>query len=151
MKPRCPANALPCSCPCPDIRPIGVLLVEDHEAVVAGLSALILSHAPELRLLGAARDGRSALALAQRCPADVIVLDVLLGTENGLDLLPELLSTSKASVVVLTWSDDAATRTRALALGASAFVAKSAPGWELLSAIRASASDRPPCHVTKAP
>lgn len=131
-------------------RPIAVLLVDDHEAVLAGLSALIGSHAPRLRLAGAARDGRSALALARQAVIDVIVLDVRLGEEDGLDLLPELRAATGAAVVVLTWSDDAATRARARSLNASAFVAKSAPGPALLAAIHAAAG-RPQCHMTNTP
>lgn len=136
------------SCSCADSRPIAVLLVDDHEAVLAGLAALIHSHAPKLRLAGVAQDGRTAFDVAQRSAVDVVVLDVALGDEDGLSLLPGLRAATGAETVVLTWSDDPATCARALSLGASSLISKSAPGAELVAAIHAAA--RPRGHMTKA-
>ncbi len=67
---------------------------------------------------------------------DVVVLDVDLGREDGLDLLARLVD--RAGVVVLTCRDTPAVRERALALGAIAFIHKAEPAEQLLAAIRLS-------------
>lgn len=121
---------------------IPVLLVDDQRAVLAGLQALIAGEAPRLGLAGAAPDGAAALALLQRSAPAVVVLDIMLGGEDGLALLPACRAAG-AAVVVLSSCEGAAIRQRALALGAHAFVAKAAPAGELIAAIEAAAKAAP--------
>ena len=117
------------------VSPIEVIVVDDQRAILAGVSALIASEAPRLYVAGQARCGREALALARRVRPGVVVLDVELGGEDGLALIPALRACCDAAVVVFTSCAEASMRERALRLGAAAFVAKSAVGEELLAAI----------------
>jgi two-component system, NarL family, nitrate/nitrite response regulator NarL len=114
-----------------------VLLVEDHAATVTAVAGLIDQLRPEIGVVGMARDLVSAKTAIRETMPDIVVLDLDLGGENGLELLPTLAPEQRPSVVVLSVSDDTATRNRAFAAGAGAFVSKLASAEELLSAIQA--------------
>jgi len=114
-----------------------VLVVDDHDAVLGGLARLIEAEAPRLQVAGLARTGAEALRLAVDASPDIIVLDLLLGNESGLDLLPALKQASGAAVIVLTSVCDARARVMARQRGASAYVSKLAPAAELIAAIDA--------------
>lgn len=114
-----------------------VLLVEDHAPTVAAVARLIDQLRPEMGVIGTAADLVSARTAIRETKPDVVVLDLDLGGEDGLDLLPALNRAPAPSVVVLSVSDDESTRKRALAAGAQAFVSKLAKAEELLSAILA--------------
>jgi DNA-binding NarL/FixJ family response regulator len=114
---------------------IRVLVVDDHEAVLKGVARLVESEAPRLRIAGLARSGDEALRLASSTCPHVIVLDVLLDGENGLDLMPAFARAGSPAVVVLTSMSDTRARADALARGACAWVSKLAPAGELLAAI----------------
>lgn len=111
-----------------------VLLVDPNASVLNGLACLIVGEAPRLGLAGVARNSAQALELAGRLRPDVVVMDVDLGQEDGLELLARLAHC--AGVVVLTCRDTPAVRRQALALGASAFIHKAEPAEQLLDAIR---------------
>jgi DNA-binding NarL/FixJ family response regulator len=116
-------------------KPIRILLIDDHEIIRDGLRNLINTH-PEMVVVGDAGNSADALRLAAREQPDVIVLDLHLDKESGLDLLPELLNTVKdTSIIVLTGAHDPAERDRAMELGAKGMVLKEKGAVELLSAI----------------
>lgn len=130
----------PLAVPCPTVaRPIEVLLVDDQRAILAGATALISSESPAMRVTGHASTSCRALDLAGSIQPDVIVLDVELGGEDGLELIRELSAGCKARIIVFTCDTTPDIRARALHLGARAVVSKAAPGGELLAAIRAAA------------
>jgi DNA-binding NarL/FixJ family response regulator len=118
-----------------DRNPVRVLLVDDHRAVLIGLSTLIDGEFPRLQVAGAAATGAEALRLANETHPDVILLDVDLGDENGLDLMPELTRDGAAKVVILTSVRDPMLRTRAQQLGAHGFVSKDEPATAIFAAI----------------
>jgi two-component system, NarL family, nitrate/nitrite response regulator NarL len=103
---------------------IRILMVEDHSMVRSGLKMLLESY-PELNVLGAVGTRAEALALAEQGQPDVIVLDLDLGADNGLDLLPQLqASVPSAKVLILTGLRDPETHRRAMQLGAAGLVLK---------------------------
>lgn len=113
--------------------PIAVLVIDDQLAVREGLARLITCAAIPLRAVCTAANPAEALRMVQMHHPEVVVLDVDLAGEDGLALLPRL--SPDAGVLVLTSHGDAATRARALLLGASAFVEKHQPAADLLGAI----------------
>lgn len=116
-------------------KPIRILLVDDHTIIREGLCDLIKSR-PGMAVVGDAGTRADALRIASRERPDVIVLDLDLGEESGLDLLPELLeAVGEASVVVLTGTRDVRQRDRAMELGARGVVLKENGATELLNAI----------------
>lgn len=114
---------------------IDVFLVDDHKCVVWGLERLIAGEQPRMRVAGKAHNRRDALAGARAARPDVILLDLDLGADNGLDLLPDLAASGKAAVIVLTGSRDGNALARAVSLGARGIVAKNEPADILLRAI----------------
>lgn len=119
----------------PGNAPIRVLLVDDHAVVRAGLRMLIES-SPGMTVVGEAKDGQEALAFAARHPSDIILLDLDLGSGDGLDLLPELLGAAgEAKVLVLTGVRDTESHRRAVRLGAMGVVLKEEPSGVILKAI----------------
>jgi DNA-binding NarL/FixJ family response regulator len=116
-------------------QPIRILLVDDHKIIRDGLCDLIATR-PDMQVVGDAADGETALALARRERPDVIVLDLDLGTESGLALLPQLLGVVPASsIIVLTGVREAEKRDEAIELGAKGVVLKEKGATELLNAI----------------
>jgi DNA-binding NarL/FixJ family response regulator len=114
--------------------PIRLLIVDDHPVVRDGTAALLASQ-PGLAVAGVAGSIDEATRLIAEVPADVLLLDIRLGSDSGLRLLTET-SEPHPAVIVLTAYDYPQYAEAALRLGASGFVLKTAPLAELLDAIR---------------
>lgn len=123
--------------PGPTARRTARLLIVDGAAIVRfGLRQLFATD-PDLVVVGEAAGPRDALALADRCPPDLVVLDVDLGREGaGLDLTRRLLE-RRVRVLVLTGSADRDLMLRAVRLGVHGFLRKTAETPEVLAAVHA--------------
>jgi DNA-binding NarL/FixJ family response regulator len=98
--------------------------------------ASLLGNEPDIDVIGVGSSLADAAAfLAGPTPPDVMLLDVKLGAESGLDLLPKVRG-SDTAIVVLTAHDYGPYLSAAHRLGAAGFVVKSAPFATLLDAIR---------------
>ena len=122
-----------------DFVPIHVLLVDDHRTTLWGLATLIGGEAPRLKLAGMAVNREEALSLARLTQPEVILLDVDLGGDDGLDLIPELQRACAGHIVVLTGMSSPGLRRRAASLGARGFVGKEEPADHILAAIQEAA------------
>ncbi|HET6668690.1 MAG TPA: response regulator, partial [Pyrinomonadaceae bacterium] len=69
--------------------PISVLIVDDHAVVRAGLRMLI-DQDPDMTVTGVAGNRAEALAAVASAQPNIIILDIVLGDEDGLGFLPEL-------------------------------------------------------------
>jgi DNA-binding NarL/FixJ family response regulator len=117
-----------------------VYLVEDHPVVREGLR-MLLDASGEVRVVGAAASASEALAGLRAAPPDVVVLDVILGHEDGLEWLPRLQAAAPgAGVLVLTALTDPGRDEAALRAGARGFVLKDASPEVLLRAVQAVAA-----------
>lgn len=117
-------------------RRTSVLLVDDHEVVRIGLRQLFDAQ-PDIRICGDAATLAEARTAVEVTKPDVIVLDLTLGEETGLDLLRWLDGTDHASrVLVLSMFDESLYSDDALALGARGYLMKDAPPEDLLRAVR---------------
>ncbi len=122
----------------PTARRIARVLVVDGEAIVRfGLRQLFAAD-PDLVVVGEAAGPRDALALADRCPPDLVVLDVDLGREGaGLDVARRLLERHRGvRILVLTGSRDRDLMMRAMRLGVHGFLRKTADTAEVMAAVR---------------
>jgi two-component system response regulator DevR len=118
-----------------DQKTIRVLLVDDHKIIRDGLRDLVESRGG-MTVVGDAGNGADALAIASRERPHIIVLDLDLGAESGLSLIPELrAASSESSVIILTGLRDVDKRDRAMELGAKGVVLKDEGAAELLNAI----------------
>ena len=116
-------------------KPIRILIVDDHEIVRVGLSLLIEGRAG-MEVVGEAGNGADALAIATRERPDIILLDLNLRGESGLDFLPELIDVSGGGrVIVLTGLLDPEQHRKAVRLGAIGLVLKDQPAAVLITAI----------------
>jgi DNA-binding NarL/FixJ family response regulator len=121
---------------------IRVAIVDDHPALREGTAGL-LAREPDLEVVGVVgtlADARALLSSAQR--VDVLVLDIRLEGERGLDLLAEEgegRGASRPQIVVWTAYDVPQYAAFAFRAGAAGFVLKTAPTSELVEAIRRAA------------
>src|SRR5437016_902539 len=116
-------------------KPIRVMLIDDQAVIRSGLCLLVESR-PGFKVAGEAGNRADALRVASREQPDVIVLDLDLGKDNGLELLPELLAVAKAAhIIVLTGIRDVETRDQTIKLGAKGVVLKENGAEELFNAI----------------
>lgn len=117
------------------------ILVVDGEAIVRlGLRALFASD-PELTVVGEASSPRDALVMADRCPPDLVILDVDLGrgpgAAAGIDLARMLLERHRGvRVLVFTGSHDRDVMMRTVRLGVHGWVRKSADTADVVRAVR---------------
>ncbi len=119
-------------------RRIKVHIADDHPVVVEGLKALIRRTAPDIAITGAAADGRAALELARRSPADIYVYDISMPAPNGLEAMAALLKLAPGSkVIILSMYDDPATVEKAVRAGASGYLVKESAAEEIVTALRA--------------
>jgi DNA-binding NarL/FixJ family response regulator len=121
---------------------ISVLLVDDQPSVLQALRECFALE-PELQIVGEAGDGKVALALAENLHPDVVVTDIKMPSMDGIAVTAALKKAApEVQVVILTVHEDSATRARAVAAGAVAFVAKHEPAEVLLEAIYRAVGDR---------
>jgi DNA-binding NarL/FixJ family response regulator len=119
----------------PGTETIRVLIVDDHKIIRDGLRDLISSR-QGMTVVGDAGNRADALVAAARERPDIIVLDLDLGDDSGLDLIPELhRADEEVGIIILTGVRDTAKRDRAIELGARGVVLKDEGAAELLSAI----------------
>jgi DNA-binding NarL/FixJ family response regulator len=119
--------------------PVRVLLADDHTMFRQGLREM-LSTDGAIEVVGQADNGEEAVALARRLRPDVVVLDVempVMGAEEAIG--PLLRVSPPPGIVVVTMHDDPRLVRRLLAMGASAYLVKSASMQELISAVRTAA------------
>ena len=116
-------------------KPIRVLIVDDHKIIRDGLRDLISSRRGMI-VVGDAGNGAEAVSLAVSAQPHIIVLDLDLGKESGLDLICELHEAgSDAGIIILTGLRDTEKRDQAMELGAKGVVLKEEGATELLNAI----------------
>ncbi len=116
--------------------PIRILLIDDHASVRAGIRLLIESYR-DFVVVGEAGNYSEATVIASREKPDVILLDLVMGEESGLDYLPNLLLVSHpAKVLVLTGVLDLEIHQKAIQLGAIGLLIKNSPPDVLIKAIR---------------
>ena len=117
---------------------IRVLIAEDQSMVLGALAAL-LDIEPDIEVVGTARDGHDALAMAARVEPDVVLTDIEMPRMTGLELAGELVKKQRAGrprVIILTTFARPGYLRRALDAGVSGYLLKDAPAEKLADAVR---------------
>lgn len=116
-------------------QPIRVFLIDDHHSILWGLERLIESASPAMQVVGSTATWSDALKVIESAAPDVILLDIDLGKENGVDGIPALIAKSKAKILVLTGLRNKSVHDEAVLAGASGVVEKESPAKIILMAI----------------
>ena len=119
---------------------IRVLIVDDHAVVRAGLRRVIEAE-PDLEAVGEAATAERAVFAAIEQKPDVVLLDVVMPGQSGIEGMPALLqAVPDVKVLVLSMQDDPHYVREAFEAGASGYVLKEAADTEVVDAIRAVAA-----------
>jgi two-component system response regulator NreC len=117
--------------------PIRILIADDHVVVRSGVRALLEADA-EIVTVGEAGDGETTLELAASLQPDVVLLDISMPPDNGIEIARRLKRAHpKTTVVFLTMHEDEALLHEALHAGAAGYVVKRAEESEIRQAIHA--------------
>jgi DNA-binding NarL/FixJ family response regulator len=118
------------------MKPITILLVEDHEIVRDGLAALLKVEA-DIKIIGQAADGHQAVTkFSELCP-DIIVMDIAMPQLNGLEAARQILKgTPGSKIILLSAHNDDAYVQKAISIGVSGYLIKQTATHVLPEAIR---------------
>jgi two-component system, NarL family, response regulator NreC len=115
---------------------IRVLIVDDHAVVRAGL-AMLVNAENDLEAVAEAGSARDAIFEARTAKPDVVLMDVMMPEQSGIEVVPQLLKEHPdAKVLVLSMQDDPRYVREAFEAGASGYVLKEAADAEVVAAIR---------------
>jgi two-component system response regulator DevR len=121
-------------------KPIRVLIVEDHQIVADGLTAL-LNGQRDMTVVGNAGSVAESAAAAQEVVPDIVLLDFRLNDGTGADAAAAIRRVvPNAKHIFLTREDSDVARFAALESGASGFIHKSRAATDVVEAIRKVAS-----------
>lgn len=119
-----------------DTAVIQVLIADDHPVVCLGLLGIINAQ-PDMVVVGQARTGNEAVALALKNAPDVILMDLRMPGMGGVEAIAAIRSErpESAFIVLTTYQGDEDVR-KALAAGAQSYLLKGMSHLRLLEAIR---------------
>ncbi|MGB7293151.1 MAG: response regulator transcription factor [Thermodesulfobacteriota bacterium] len=119
------------------MKPVRVLVVDDHTLVRAGIHSL-LQNVAGIEVVAEASDGRDALGLVGRSRPDVVLMDIAMPALNGLDATARLVKKfPSVNVIILSMHVNEEYILQALRAGATGYMLKGADTAELEIAIKA--------------
>ena len=122
-------------------RSFRIMLIDDNKDFVEFLKTLLSHHG---YAVDSAHSGPAGLAELGKHPVDLVILDVMMPKMDGLQVCAEIKKNHPTlPVILLTAKDDLMTRSAAIALGASEFLAKPVNIEDLLTRVRTQ------CHVSQ--
>jgi DNA-binding NarL/FixJ family response regulator len=123
-----------------------ILIADDHQIVRRGLR-MTLDAENDMKVVAEAGDGRAVPELVKKHKPDVILLDLQMPGQNGIETLKQLRPDfPEIPILILTTFSDDAHLYAALRAGASGFLLKEMDGDDLVEAIRGAAKGKPQLH-----
>jgi DNA-binding NarL/FixJ family response regulator len=114
-----------------------ILIVDDHKVVRDGIRFMLLD-APDIEIVGDAESAEEMFDVIEGVPVDIVLLDIRMEGMTGLDALERIASEfPQVRVLMLSMHDQPGYVRRAIELGASGYLLKSAGRDEILAAITA--------------
>ncbi len=124
------------------MKPIRVLVADDHTIVRDGLVAL-LNGSGDCQVVAQASDGVTAVDLAMKTQPDVVVVDISMPKLNGIEVVRRLTKELESTrILVLTMHAEEEYVMHVVRAGAAGFLLKDSASAEMLAAVRALASGR---------
>lgn len=118
------------------MKPIRILLADDHSLLRLGLETLMKFHR-EFAVVGGAENGEEAVRLARELRPDVVVMDLMMPVMDGVEATRRIRADlPDVRVLILTSYGTSADVVRAVDAGASGALMKDTANEELLEAIR---------------
>ncbi|MHB1472719.1 MAG: response regulator [Dermatophilaceae bacterium] len=118
-------------------RRIRVLLVDDHPLFRAGVRQRLYEHDPDLEVVGEAGSSRQAQEMVALLTPDVVLMDISMGDENGIDATRAIKRKAPAvAVIILSVYDDVQYIEAAVEAGAAGYFLKTVQGPDLAAAVR---------------
>lgn len=115
---------------------IRIGLVDDHTIVRAGLKQYLSEHV-DLRVTGEAATGKEALALARAGEVDVLVMDLSMPDQSGVDAMAAIKARfPELPVLILSGYPEQHYATNLIKLGASGYLNKDCDPQDIINAIR---------------
>jgi DNA-binding NarL/FixJ family response regulator len=125
------------------MRPIRILIADDHEVVRRGLRALLETQ-PRWEVAGEAVTGRQAVEEAKRISPDLVILDISMPEMNGLEATRHIRKAlPEAEVLILSVHDSEQLVRDVLEAGARGYVLKSDAGRDLIAAVETLCGHKP--------
>ena len=111
---------------CKSVKKINVLIADDHALVRQGLKQIIELE-PDIKVIGLAADGEEAVLKTQQLSPDVVLLDISMPKQNGIQTLRRLKDMdSTIKIIMLTFHEDREYLFETINLGANGYVLKDA-------------------------
>lgn len=117
--------------------PIRVLVIDDH-VILRQSICLMLNEEDDFEMVGDTGNGKAVLMLALELQPDIVLLDIFLGTSNGLDIAKQLLrSCPDTRIVLFSGFEDENLLLDAIRIGVHGYLKKTVSIDDLASALRA--------------
>ena len=118
------------------MKPITVLLAEDHTIVRQGLRLLVEADG-DIEIVGEAKTGREAVQMSRALQPDVIVMDIAMPLLNGLEATRQILKAFPGTkILILSAHSDSEYVEQVVKAGALGYLVKQSSGDVLAKAIR---------------
>ena len=128
------------------IMALTVLVVDDHDVIREGIQSMLESSA--MKIVGGAATPADAIKLARKHKPDVVLLDVRMGQQDGLDAIRRLRAAApKTRVVVFSAFDNPTYVARAVAAGAHDYLLKTVDRETLVASLQGAVNGEPPTRA----
>ncbi len=123
--------------------PVRIIITDDHPVVRKGLR-LVIEEEPDLKVVGEAGDGRTALELISRIQPDIALLDLDMPLLDGFAVTAEIRkAVPRVKVIILTIHSEPDLLHRAMNLGASGYIVKESALVDIVNGISSVTVGRP--------
>ena len=114
---------------------IKLLIADDHAILRQGLRR-ILEAEPDMSVIGEAGTGVDAVKRARQLKPDVVIMDISMPEQDGIESMRQIVKTLSSRVLILTVHTEHHVISEAVSAGASGYLAKDSLDHELVSAVR---------------
>ncbi len=116
---------------------VKIIIADDHAVVREGIR-MILEAQPDFEVVGEAEDGEEAVRLARKLDPDVVVMDISMPKQNGVEATQQIREALPGvQVLILTMHEEQTYLFQLLRMGAAGYVLKRAAATDLVEAVRA--------------